>query len=58
MRPEPADNGRDGFRGPEFCSRKTGVLSRRRGGESCVVSCVSRRFYKLAHASLLHAQPL
>lgn len=34
VQPEPADNGRDGFRGPEFCSRKPGGLSRRRGGQS------------------------
>lgn len=34
MRPEPASNGRDDFRGPEFCSRRPGVLSRRRGGQS------------------------
>lgn len=34
VQPEPADNGRDGFRGPEFCSRKPNVLSRRRGGQS------------------------
>ncbi|XP_032389041.1 transcriptional regulator ATRX isoform X2 [Etheostoma spectabile] len=36
VRPEAVDNGRDDFRGPEFRSRKSGVLrkefSRRRGG--------------------------
>ncbi|XP_061156285.1 transcriptional regulator ATRX-like isoform X2 [Syngnathus typhle] len=38
VRPEPVDNGRDDFRGPEFCSRKSNVFrkefSRRRGGHS------------------------
>uniref|UniRef100_A0A3Q2XKQ3 Uncharacterized protein n=1 Tax=Hippocampus comes TaxID=109280 RepID=A0A3Q2XKQ3_HIPCM len=38
VRPEPVDNGRDDFRGPEFRSRKSNVLrkefSRRRGGQS------------------------
>lgn len=41
VRPEPVDNGRDDFRGPEFRSRKPGVLrkdfSRRRGGQSVLV---------------------
>lgn len=41
VRPEPVDNGRDDFRGPEFRSRKSGVLrkefSRRRGGQSLLV---------------------
>lgn len=37
VRPEPAVNGRDDFRGPEFRSRKSGVLrkefTRRRRGQ-------------------------
>lgn len=41
VRPEPVDNGRDDFRGPEFRSRKPGVLrkefSRRRGGQSLLL---------------------
>lgn len=41
VRPEPVDNGRDDFRGPEFRSRKPGVLrkdfTRRRGGQSVLV---------------------
>eukprot|EP00066_Takifugu_rubripes_P020535 XP_011609801.1 PREDICTED: transcriptional regulator ATRX-like isoform X2 [Takifugu rubripes] len=43
VQPEPADNGRDGFRGPEFCSRKPNVLSRRRGGGEHmeIVSCTA-----------------
>ncbi|XP_037603550.1 transcriptional regulator ATRX-like [Sebastes umbrosus] len=46
VRPEPVDNGRDDFRGPEFRSRKSGVLrkdfSRRRGGEHMeIVSCTA-----------------
>ncbi|XP_051258479.1 transcriptional regulator ATRX isoform X2 [Dicentrarchus labrax] len=47
VRPEPVDNGRDDFRGPEFRSRKTGVLrkefSRRRGGVEHmeIVSCTA-----------------
>lgn len=44
VRPEPVDNGRDDFRGPEFRSRKSGVLrkdfSRRRGGKSLLVDIV------------------
>uniref|UniRef100_A0A3B4UQ36 DNA helicase n=1 Tax=Seriola dumerili TaxID=41447 RepID=A0A3B4UQ36_SERDU len=43
VRPEPVDNGRDDFRGPEFRSRKSGVLrkdfSRRRGGQSFCTAC-------------------
>lgn len=42
VRPEPVDNGRDDFRGPEFRSRKAGVLrkefSRKRGGQSLLVN--------------------
>uniref|UniRef100_A0A7N9AJY0 DNA helicase n=1 Tax=Mastacembelus armatus TaxID=205130 RepID=A0A7N9AJY0_9TELE len=38
VRPEPVDNGRDDFRGPEFRSRNSSTLrkefSRRRGGQS------------------------
>ncbi|CAN9501704.1 unnamed protein product [Ophioblennius macclurei] len=47
VRPEPADNGRDDFRGPEFRSRKTGVprnefTKRRRGVEHVgIVSCTA-----------------
>ncbi|KAM9384729.1 transcriptional regulator ATRX-like isoform 1-T1 [Pholidichthys leucotaenia] len=47
VRPEPVENGRDEFRGPEFCSRKSGVLrrdfSRRRGGAEHlgIVSCTA-----------------
>ncbi|XP_063751785.1 transcriptional regulator ATRX-like isoform X2 [Eleginops maclovinus] len=47
VRPEPVDNGRDDFRGPEFRSRKPGVLrkefSRRRGGGEHmeIVSCTA-----------------
>ncbi|XP_031712833.1 ATRX chromatin remodeler, like isoform X2 [Anarrhichthys ocellatus] len=47
VRPEPVDNGRDDFRGPEFRSRKSGVLrkefSRRRGGVEHmeIVSCTA-----------------
>ncbi|XP_029956796.1 transcriptional regulator ATRX-like isoform X2 [Salarias fasciatus] len=47
VRPEPVDNGRDDFRGPEFRSRKSGVLRsefsrRRRGGEHVgIVSCTA-----------------
>ncbi|XP_070699395.1 transcriptional regulator ATRX-like [Pempheris klunzingeri] len=47
VRPEPVDNGRDDFRGPEFRSRKSGVLrkdfSRRRGGveHMGIVSCTA-----------------
>ena len=41
VRPEAVDNGRDDFRGPEFRSRKPGVLrkefSRRRGGQSLLL---------------------
>ncbi len=44
VRPEPVDNGRDDFRGPEFRSRKPGVLrkefSRRRGGQSLLVDII------------------
>ncbi|XP_041807750.1 transcriptional regulator ATRX-like isoform X2 [Chelmon rostratus] len=47
VRPEPVDNGRDDFRGPEFRNRKSGVLrkefSRRRGGVEHmeIVSCTA-----------------
>nr|XP_061801155.1 transcriptional regulator ATRX-like [Nerophis lumbriciformis] len=47
VRPEPVDNGRDDFRGPEFRSRKTNVLRkefprRRGGGEHLeIVSCTA-----------------
>ncbi|XP_039632785.1 transcriptional regulator ATRX-like [Perca fluviatilis] len=43
VRPEAVDNGRDDFRGPEFRSRKSGVLSRRRGGveHMGIVSCTA-----------------
>lgn len=47
VRPEPVDNGRDEFRGPEFRSRKSSVLrkefSKRRGGVENVgiVSCTA-----------------
>ncbi|XP_061608731.1 transcriptional regulator ATRX-like [Phyllopteryx taeniolatus] len=47
VRPEPVDNGRDDFRGPEFRSRKSNVLrkefSRRRGGGDHleIVSCTA-----------------
>ncbi|XP_026225817.1 transcriptional regulator ATRX-like isoform X1 [Anabas testudineus] len=47
VRPEPVDNGRDEFRGPEFRSRKSSVLrkefSRRRGGveHMGIVSCTA-----------------
>ncbi|XP_019941418.2 transcriptional regulator ATRX-like isoform X2 [Paralichthys olivaceus] len=47
VRPEPVDNGRDDFRGPEFRSRKSNVLrkefSRRRGGveQMGIVSCTA-----------------
>ncbi|GAA6235942.1 transcriptional regulator ATRX-like isoform X1 [Lates japonicus] len=47
VRPEPVDNGRDDFRGPEFRSRKSSVLrkefSRRRGGveHMGIVSCTA-----------------
>ncbi|XP_051903435.1 transcriptional regulator ATRX-like isoform X3 [Hippocampus zosterae] len=47
VRPEPVDNGRDDFRGPEFCSRKSNMLrkefSRRRGGGQHleIVSCTA-----------------
>ncbi|KAK2881878.1 transcriptional regulator ATRX-like isoform X2 [Channa argus] len=47
VRPEPVDNGRDEFRGPEFRSRKANVLrkefSRRRGGAEHmgIVSCTA-----------------
>ncbi|XP_019719517.1 transcriptional regulator ATRX-like [Hippocampus comes] len=47
VRPEPVDNGRDDFRGPEFRSRKSNVLrkefSRRRGGGQHleIVSCTA-----------------
>lgn len=41
IRPEPVDNSRDDFRGPEFRSRKSSVLrkefSRRRGGQLILV---------------------
>uniref|UniRef100_A0A672JKB3 DNA helicase n=1 Tax=Salarias fasciatus TaxID=181472 RepID=A0A672JKB3_SALFA len=39
VRPEPVDNGRDDFRGPEFRSRKSGVL--RRGEHVGIVSCTA-----------------
>ncbi|XP_061595930.1 transcriptional regulator ATRX-like isoform X2 [Cololabis saira] len=48
VRPEPVDNGRDDFRGPEFRSRKSNVLRRefpkRRGGDQhvgivCCTAC-------------------
>ncbi|XP_070773018.1 transcriptional regulator ATRX-like [Enoplosus armatus] len=47
VRPEAVDNGRDDFRGPEFRSRKSGVLrkefTRRRGGveHMGIVSCTA-----------------
>ncbi|XP_037323682.2 transcriptional regulator ATRX-like isoform X2 [Pungitius pungitius] len=47
VRPEPVDSGRDDFRGPEFRSRKSGVLrkefSRRRSGVEHmeIVSCTA-----------------
>ncbi|XP_035999198.1 transcriptional regulator ATRX [Fundulus heteroclitus] len=47
VRPEPVDNGRDEFRGPEFRSRKPGVLRRefskkRSGGQHVgIVSCTA-----------------
>ncbi|XP_067463826.1 transcriptional regulator ATRX-like [Thunnus thynnus] len=47
VRPEPVENGRDDFRGPEFRSRKSSVLrkefSRRRGGveHMGIVSCTA-----------------
>ncbi|KAG7223296.1 hypothetical protein INR49_015652 [Caranx melampygus] len=47
VRPEPVDNAKDDFRGPEFRSRKTSVLrkdfSRRRGGVEHIgiVSCTA-----------------
>nr|XP_020454385.1 transcriptional regulator ATRX-like isoform X2 [Monopterus albus] len=47
VRPEPVNNGRDDFRGPEFRSRKSSVLqkelSRRRGGTEHmgIVSCTA-----------------
>nr|XP_057943156.1 transcriptional regulator ATRX-like isoform X2 [Doryrhamphus excisus] len=47
VKPEPVDNGRDDFRGPEFRSRKSNVLrkefSRRRGGGEHlgIVSCTA-----------------
>ncbi|XP_076024816.1 ATRX chromatin remodeler, like [Genypterus blacodes] len=42
VRPEPVDNVRDDFRGPEFRSRKAGVLRRRRGVENMgIVSCTA-----------------
>ncbi|XP_061903970.1 transcriptional regulator ATRX-like isoform X3 [Entelurus aequoreus] len=47
VRPEPVDNGRDDFRGPEFRSRKSNVIrkefSRRRGGGEHleIVSCTA-----------------
>ncbi|KAM9348914.1 transcriptional regulator ATRX-like [Symphorus nematophorus] len=47
VRPEPVGNGRDDFRGPEFRSRKSGVLRkefpRRRGGveHMGIVSCTA-----------------
>ncbi|XP_069002853.1 transcriptional regulator ATRX-like [Embiotoca jacksoni] len=46
VRPEPVDNGRDDFRGPEFRSRKSSVLrkefSRRRGvGHMGIVCCTA-----------------
>ncbi|XP_059207440.1 transcriptional regulator ATRX-like [Centropristis striata] len=45
VRPEPVDNGRDDFRGPEFRSRKSGVMrkefSRRRGDDMGIVSCTA-----------------
>lgn len=51
VRPEPVDNGKDDFRGPEFRSRKTNVLrkefSRRRAGQSLLVC------HKIATSSLL-----
>lgn len=41
VRPEPVDNGKDEFRGPEFHSRKSRALrkdfSRRCGGQSLLV---------------------
>lgn len=44
VRPEAVDNGRDDFRGPEFRSRKSGVLrkefSRKRGGQLLPVDIV------------------
>lgn len=44
VRPEPVDNGRDEFRGPEFRSRKPGVLRRdfskkRSGGQHVGIVC-------------------
>ncbi|XP_041864053.1 transcriptional regulator ATRX-like [Melanotaenia boesemani] len=44
VRPEPVDNGRDDFRGPEFRSRKPNVLrkefsKRRGGGEHVAIVC-------------------
>uniref|UniRef100_A0A8C4IIF2 DNA helicase n=1 Tax=Dicentrarchus labrax TaxID=13489 RepID=A0A8C4IIF2_DICLA len=44
VRPEPVDNGRDDFRGPEFRSRKTGVLRKefsRRLEHMEIVSCTA-----------------
>ncbi|XP_046893357.1 transcriptional regulator ATRX-like isoform X2 [Hypomesus transpacificus] len=46
VRPEPVDQGRDDFRGPEFRSRRSGTLKRdlprRRGGEHLeIVSCTA-----------------
>ena len=48
VRPEPVDNGRDDFRGPEFRSRKSGVLrkefSRKRGGQLLLVDIVIKLY--------------
>lgn len=44
VRPEPVENGRDDFRGPEFCNRKQNVLRKdRRGGVDHIgiVSCTA-----------------
>ena len=44
VRPEPVDQGRDDFRGPEFRSRRSGTLKRdlprRRGGETATYSFI------------------
>lgn len=45
VRPEPVDNGRDDFRGPEFRSQKSRKdFSRRRGGQYLLLN-ISKNFW-------------
>uniref|UniRef100_A0A096LTB9 DNA helicase n=1 Tax=Poecilia formosa TaxID=48698 RepID=A0A096LTB9_POEFO len=65
VRPEPVDNGRDEFRGPEFRSRKPGVLrkefSRKRaGGQHVGIVCCTACGRQVNHfrRDLLYQHPV